>query len=92
MKTAYEIAMERFGKGETVKLTNEQKKQIAEIEKIYKAKIAEIEIATESKIEKAVDSGDYDQIDVLKKELVEERKKLNDEMELEKEKIRQQKK
>ncbi len=92
MKTAYEIAMERFGKGETVKLTNEQKKQIAEIEKIYKAKIAEKEIFVKSQIEKAIESGDYEQIPTLEKELADERKKLNDEMEQEKEKIRQQKK
>ncbi len=92
MKTAYEIALEKFGKGEPIKLTEEQKKQIAEIEKIYKAKIAEKEIVIKSKITDAINSGDYERVQELERELTEERKKLNEEMEREKEKIRQQKK
>lgn len=92
MKTAYEIALEKFGKGETIKLTDDQKKQIAEIEKVYKAKIAEKEVIVQSKIAKAMASGDFEQVQLLEKELAEERKRLNEEMEKEKEKVRQQKK
>jgi hypothetical protein len=43
MKSAYEVAMERFG-GETQKLSEEQKTAIADIDSRMKAKVAEIEI------------------------------------------------
>ena len=42
MKSAYELAMERLNKqSPTIKLTEKQKKGIAELESKYKAKIAE---------------------------------------------------
>jgi L-amino acid N-acyltransferase YncA len=52
MKTAYELAMERLEKasGPTRKLSNAQKARIAEIEKIYDAKIAETKLASESEM------------------------------------------
>jgi len=52
MKTAYELAMERLDKasGPTRKLSNAQKARIAEIEKIYDAKIAETKLASESEM------------------------------------------
>jgi len=52
MKTAYELAMERLEKasGPTRKLSNAQKARIAEIEKIYDAKIAETKLAGESEM------------------------------------------
>jgi len=52
MKTAYELAMERLEKasGPTRKLSNAQKSRIAEIEKIYDAKIAETKLASESEM------------------------------------------
>ena len=43
MKSAYELAMERSS-GPSVKLTDEQKAAIAEIESKMKAKVAETEI------------------------------------------------
>ena len=43
MKSAYELAMERFG-GESKELTEEQKVSIAEIDSKMKAKVAELEI------------------------------------------------
>lgn len=52
MKTAYELAMERLEKasGPTRKLSNAQKARIAEIEKIYDARIAETKLASESEM------------------------------------------
>ena len=51
MKTAYELAMERLGKtAPTVKLTAGQKKQLAELDSQYAAKIAEREIALKDEI------------------------------------------
>ena len=37
MKSAYEKALERFGKTQIIKLTDEQKEKIAELESLYKA-------------------------------------------------------
>ena len=45
MKSAYELAMERLNKtAPSKKLTDNQKKRIAELESEYKAKIADREI------------------------------------------------
>lgn len=48
LKSAWEIALEKskkmMGEEETYHLTPEQKNEIAEIRKIYTAKIAEVEI------------------------------------------------
>ena len=55
MKSAYEIAMARLEKesGPTKKLTDEQKAQVAEIERRYAAKLAEQKLAFEPQIESA---------------------------------------
>ena len=46
MKTAYELAMERLGRASPLaKLSEEQRKALAELDSVYKAKIAEREIA-----------------------------------------------
>ena len=48
MKSAYEKALERFGKTQIIKLTDEQKEKIAELESLYKAKIAHLSFPTNS--------------------------------------------
>ena len=59
MKSAYELAMERLGKASpTVKLTAEQKKEIAELESRCIAKTAERELLLKDEILKAIDKGD----------------------------------
>ena len=93
MKSAYELAMERLNKtSPTIKLTDAQKKEIAELESKYAAKVAEREIAVKSEMEKAADAGDFEKMEQLEKELVNERKKLQAELEEKKEKVRQGKK
>jgi len=58
MKTAYELAMERLSKASpTVKLTDNQKKQLAELESQCSAKIAERELFIQGEINKAIDRG-----------------------------------
>jgi len=63
MKSAYEIAMERLerehGKGKS--LTDEQKAEIAEIDKTYEAKIAQVRLEGESKIATAESPSDAQQ-------------------------------
>ena len=45
MKSAYELAMERLEKAApSISLTEEQKKQLAEVESKFKARIAEREV------------------------------------------------
>jgi len=89
MKTAYELAMERLSKGSpTVKVTEEQKRQIADIESQCSAKIAERELFLQAEIAKAVDKGDSEAIGQLEKQLVSDRKSLRADFEEKKEKIR----
>jgi hypothetical protein len=89
MKTAFELAMERLQKSSpTVKLTPDQKSQVAEIESRYSAKIAERELFLTGEIVKAIDKGDGEAIQQLEKQLVSERRALKAEMEEKKEKVR----
>ena len=90
MKSAFELAMERLNKDSpTVKLTEEQKKQMAELDSKYAAKIAEREIFLKTEIAKAVEKGDFEAMEQLQKQLVSTRKSLQVELEEKKEKLRQ---
>jgi hypothetical protein len=92
MKSSYELAMERLSKAApTVQLTSEQKKQIAELEAKCAAKIAEREIFIEGEIIKAVDKGDNEAIEQLKKQLVSDRKSAQADLEEKKAKVREKK-
>ncbi len=89
MKSAYELAMERLSKASpAVKLTNAQKKQLAELDSKYAAKIAEREIALKDEITKAVESGEFEKGQQLEQQLLHERKKLQAELEEKKEAMR----
>ena len=91
MKSAYELAMERLNKtSPTVKLTDEQKKELAELESQCSAKIAERELFLEGEISKAVNRGDYEAMEQLEKQLVSERKSTRADFDEKKEKVRQQ--
>ncbi|HVU27997.1 MAG TPA: hypothetical protein VHG71_09710 [Verrucomicrobiae bacterium] len=88
MKSAYELAMERLNKtAPVIKLNNEQKKQLAELDSKYAAKIAEREIALKDEIAKA--EGDFEKVESLQQQLLSERKKLQTELEEKKEIVRQ---
>ncbi len=90
MKTAYELAMERLAKSApTVKLTDEQKKEIAELESRCAAKIAERELFLKGQIIKAIDTGDAEAVEQLEKQLVSERKSIRADFEEKKDKVRQ---
>jgi hypothetical protein len=91
MKTAYELAMERLSKASpSVKLSEEQKRQIAELDSRCAAKIAERELLLQGEIVKAVDKGDAEAMGQLEKQLVSDRKSLRAEYEEKKEKVRSQ--
>ena len=91
MKTAYELAMERLSKASpSVKLNDDQKKQLADLESQCAAKIAERELFIQGEIVKAIDKGDSEAVAQLEKQLVSDRKSLRAEFDEKKEKIRSQ--
>ena len=88
MKTAYELAMERLNKtGPVVKLSAAQKKELAELDSRYAAKIAEREIALNGEIATA----DRQTAQELRDRLAADRRKLQSELEEKKEQVRQSK-
>ena len=88
MKSSYELAMERLNKtAPTVKLNAAQKKELAELDTKYAALIAAREISLNSEIAKAAD--DVAKEDSLREQLMNDRKKLQAELEEKKERVRQ---
>jgi len=90
MKSAYELAMERLSKSApSVKLSDKQKKEIAELESKAAAKIAERELFVRGEIAKAIDKGEDEAIQQLEKQLVSDRKSINADLEEKKAKVRE---
>ena len=89
MKSAYELAMERLEKNQpSIALTTEQKEQIAEVDSSYKAKIAEKELLLRDEIRKAQTSGNFEEVAKLEQQLANETRRLRDDCEAKKEKLR----
>ena len=86
MKSSYELAMERMG-GEDAPLSDDQKKQIAEIDAKYKARVAEKKIFLEKSISEALQKENQEEVDLLRRQIAEEVANLEKKAELEKEKI-----
>ncbi len=89
MKSAYELAMERLEKASpSISLTDDQRKEIAEIDSIYRAKIAEKEVFLKDQIRKAQNAGKFDEVESLQKQLVAEIRRLREDSEEKKERLR----
>ncbi len=89
MKSSYELAMERLNKASpTVKLSADQKKQLAELDSRYAAKVAEREIALKSEIDKATAAGEAEGAEKLQQQLLDDRRKLQAELEDKKDQVR----
>jgi hypothetical protein len=89
MKTTYELAMERLNKSAPVaKLSAAQKKQLAELDSKFAAKVAEREIALNDEIAKAATTGEFEKVEQLQQQLVNERKAIQAELEEKKDKVR----
>jgi ClpP class serine protease len=89
MKSAYELAMERLQKATpSVVLSDEQKKQIAEIDSAFKAKIAEREVFLKDEIGKARAGGKFEEVEALEKQLASEIRRLQEDGEAKKERLR----
>lgn len=90
MKSSFELAMERLAKqSPSAKLTAGQKAQLADLESLYKSKIADREILVKGQLKKAAEKGDAEAYEQLEKQLVSDRKTLNAEMEEKKDRVRQ---
>jgi hypothetical protein len=90
MKSAYELAMERLNKSApSTKLTATQKRELAELDSVYAAKIAGREITLKNELAQV--AGDFQKAEALREQLVTERKNLQAELEGKKERVRQNK-
>jgi len=91
MKSAYELAMERLEKSApTQKISDEQKRAIAEIDSQFKAKTAERELFLTGQIKAARQSGQYGEAESIEKQLAMEVRRLKEDCEERKEQIRKQ--
>ena len=87
MKSAYELAMSRLEKAEpSVKITEKQRAELAEIDSEFNAKIAERKVFLEGEIAKS--EGDTLAQDEIRRQLALEVKRLEEKREDRKEKVR----
>src|SRR5204862_8345623 len=86
MKSAYELAMERLQKtSPSFSLTEEQKKELAEVDSIYRAKIAEKELFLKEQIREAQIEGKTEDVELLQKQLTSEVRRLQEDCKAKKE-------
>jgi hypothetical protein len=89
MKSAYELAMERLEKTQpSIALSEAQKKQLADVDSTYRAKIAERELVLRDEIRKAQTTGNLEDVEKLEKQLTSEIARLREGCEAKKEKLR----
>lgn len=72
----------------SVKLTEEQKAQIAEIESIAKARTAEKELFLSEQVAKARAAGQHEEIQAIEKQLKGELRRIQEDCEAKKERVR----
>ncbi len=89
MKSAYELAMERLEKeSPTKEISDELKAKLAELSKVFEAKIADRDVFLNSEIAKAELAGEFEAIEQLNKQLASDRKVLEAELEAKKNELR----
>ena len=91
MKSAYELAMERLNTSDPDSvnpLTEQQKKELYELDQRYKAKKAERELFLNKQLEEALLKGDNEEAANISKQITNEKLRLEDEREEEKNKVR----
>jgi hypothetical protein len=95
MKSAYELAMERLSKSDPnaggKPLNAEQKARLAEIDRVYKGKLAEREIFLKKQLDEALAAQKFEEVGKIQKQLVSERTRLEEDREEEKERVRKNK-
>lgn len=90
MKSAYELAMERLAKSDpaAAPLSAEKKARLADLDRVYQGKIAEREIFLKQQLGTALGAQKFDEVDLIRKQMVSERARLEEEREEEKERVR----
>jgi hypothetical protein len=89
MKSAYELAMERLSKtAPATKLTAAQKAELAELDSIYAAKLAQEDLSTRESIQAAQAAGDAETVDLFRQRYAAEKAKIEAEREAKKDRIR----
>ena len=89
MKSAYELAMGKLQKeSPDQSLSDEKKAELAELDNLYKSKLAEREVFLGGKIAEAEAAGDLEAHQQLEHELSSDRKTLAAELEEKKEAVR----
>ena len=91
LKSALEIALEKLDQQEeftVTPLTDEKKKEIAEIRRKYQARIAEAEINSQFKLRQAAGSGALEDVEKIRGQVAGERRRLTERMEKKIEEIR----
>ena len=94
MKSAYELAMERLAKSDPAAgptLSPGQKTRLAEIDRVYQGKIAEREIFLKQQLNQAYAEQKADEVEKITKQIANEKARLEDERESEKDKVRKEK-
>ena len=88
LKSAWELAAARTGGSSVTKLTGEQKARLAELDRVYTAKIAEVELDLQPKIAAAHAKNDGESAGKLSENLRAAVFKLRAKLEDEKETVR----
>ena len=89
MKSAYELAMERLQRQAPGKvLTEAQKAELADLESLYKSKVAQLEIQIGDDIQAAQAQEDFAKVDELRERLAQQRARLDAEKEEKRRRIR----
>jgi hypothetical protein len=89
MKSAYDLAMERLEKqSPSLKLTDDQRSQLAEIDSLYKSKMAEKELLLADLIRREQAAGKPSEVEKLQQQLASELRRLTEECESKKENVR----
>jgi hypothetical protein len=91
MKSSFELAMERLAKSDpaaSAPVSPAQKARLAEIDRTYQGRMAEREIFLKQQLEQALAAQKADEIEQLRKQLVSERARLEDERDAEKDAVR----
>lgn len=83
--------MERLSKSDPISsrpVSADQRKRLAEVDRVYQGKIAEREIFLKQQLEQALAGRDADAVDKIRKQMASEKARLEEDRESEKEHVR----
>jgi hypothetical protein len=89
MKSAYELAMERLAKSSPTRTpTDAQKAELAEIDSIYRARLAQAELSFRDELAAAQAKGDPQAEETIRQHFASEKSRIEEERESRKERVR----